>query len=61
MCIQLKNFMGAPAPSAPMLPTPVYYGTVVCMAWTPYSCAEYSARLYTGQLNAVILDNYVYH
>ena len=23
MCIQLRNFMGAPAPGAPMLPTPV--------------------------------------
>ena len=23
LCIQLRNFMGAPAPGAPMLPTPV--------------------------------------
>ena len=25
MCIQIRNFMGAPAPGAPMLPMPLNY------------------------------------
>ena len=51
MCIWLRNFMGAPAPGAPMLPTPLLlFACVNLSTWLLATCPVGSMHMSAGAI-----------